>query len=72
MIIIYKNDVGTAIIYPSSECGLTVEQIAKKDVPQGVAYRIVENDSDVDAISFDTPDGYGDPEGYWAKQESVL
>jgi hypothetical protein len=33
---------GVAIIIPAPECGLTIEQIAAKDVPAGVPYRIVE------------------------------
>ena len=33
---------GVAIIIPAAECGLTPEQIAAKDVPAGVPYRIVD------------------------------
>jgi len=33
---------GVAIIIPAVECGLTVEQIAAKDVPAGVPFLIVE------------------------------
>lgn len=33
---------GVAIIIPAVECGLTIEQIAAKDVPAGVPFRIVE------------------------------
>lgn len=33
---------GVAIIIPAPDCGLTVEQIAAKDVPAGVPFRIVE------------------------------
>jgi len=41
--IIYSNDDGSvAIIVPSAECGLTIEQIAAKDVPAGKAYKIVD------------------------------
>lgn len=32
---------GVAIIVPAPDCGLTIEEIAKKDVPHGVEYRIV-------------------------------
>ena len=39
--IIYKrNDGGISIIVPAN-CGLTIEQIAKKDVPTGLKYKIV-------------------------------
>ena len=33
---------GVAIIIPASECGLTIEQIAAKDVPAGTPYQIVD------------------------------
>ena len=41
--IIYPNDTGgVAIIIPAAECGLSIEQIAAKDVPQGKPYKIVD------------------------------
>jgi hypothetical protein len=41
--IIYPNDDGgVAIIVPAAECGLTIEQIAAKDVPTGKPYKIVD------------------------------
>jgi hypothetical protein len=41
--IIYKTDEGgVAIIIPAPDCGLTVEQIAAKDVPTGKPYKIVD------------------------------
>lgn len=41
--IIYQTDEGgVAVIVPSANCGLTVEQIALKDVPAGKPYKIVE------------------------------
>jgi hypothetical protein len=33
---------GVAIIIPAPDCGLTIEEIAAKDVPAGVPFRIVE------------------------------
>jgi hypothetical protein len=33
---------GVAIIIPAAECGLTIEEIAAKDVPAGVPFRIVD------------------------------
>ena len=39
--IIYKNDDGTIGIIVPANCGLTVEQIAQKDVPTGKSYKIV-------------------------------
>ena len=41
--IIYEIDNGgIAIIIPAPDCGLTVEEIAAKDVPAGKSYRIVD------------------------------
>lgn len=40
--IIYPtDDGGVAIIIPVVECGMTIEQIAAKDVPIGKPYKIV-------------------------------
>ena len=40
--IIYPNDNGgVALVMPSPECGLTIEEIAAKDVPAGKPYKIV-------------------------------
>jgi hypothetical protein len=41
--IIYPtDDGGVAIIIPAAECGLTIEQIAAKDVPAGKPFKIVD------------------------------
>ena len=39
--IIYPTDEGVSIIIPA-DCGLTIEQIAAKDVPAGKPYKIVD------------------------------
>ena len=39
--IIYKNTDGSIGIIIPADCGLTVEQIASKDVPTGLNYKIV-------------------------------
>ena len=41
--IIYKNDDESVAIIVPADCGLTIEQIAKKDVPTGKAYKIIED-----------------------------
>jgi hypothetical protein len=44
MRIIYPtDDGGVAVIIPAAECGLTIEEIAAKDVPAGKPYKIVED-----------------------------
>lgn len=41
--IIYQNQEGNvAVIVPAPECGLTIEEIAAKDVPAGKPYKIVD------------------------------
>ena len=43
MRIIYRSeDGGVVVITPSPDCGLTVEQIALKDVPAGKPFKIVD------------------------------
>ena len=44
MKIIYPTETGVAIITPTGE--LSIEEVAAKDVPQGVPYKIVE-DTDI-------------------------
>jgi hypothetical protein len=72
-------DGGVAIIIPTGE--LPVEVVARKDVPQGVGYKIVDL-ADIESIisdrtfrsaweaDFTDPDGFGDPESYWAEKEA--
>jgi len=73
-IIYTKSDGGLAILIPTGE--ISIEDVARKDVPQGVAYKFV---SLADIPSDRTfrnawvaepfePDGYGDPDGYWSEQ----
>jgi hypothetical protein len=41
--IIYQTpEGGVAIIIPADDCGLTVEEIAAKDVPEGLPYKIID------------------------------
>lgn len=41
--IIYPNDEGgVSVVFPAAECGLTIEEIAAKDVPAGKPYKIVD------------------------------
>jgi hypothetical protein len=41
--IIYPTDEGgVAVIIPAAECGLSIEEIAAKDVPAGKPYKIVD------------------------------
>jgi hypothetical protein len=40
--IIYQNDEGGVAIIIPCDCGLTIEEIAAKDVPTGRPYKIVD------------------------------
>jgi len=40
--IIYKNDDGGVAVIIPADCGLTIEEIAAKDVPAGKPYQIVD------------------------------
>ncbi len=43
--IIYPtDDGGVAIIIPAPNCGLTIEDIARKDVPLGKPFQIIDED----------------------------
>lgn len=54
---------GVAVIIPAPECGLTIEEIAAKDVPQGVAFDIV------DASTIPADRSFRDA---WQKQGSAI
>jgi hypothetical protein len=65
--IIYPNRDGIAVIIPAPNSGLPIEQIARKDVPAGVAYRIIDalqipadrSEREAWTADFSTPDGFG-------------
>lgn len=41
--IIYPTDEGgVAVIIPAYECGLTIDEIAAKDVPEGKPFKIID------------------------------
>jgi hypothetical protein len=40
-VIFRTDDGGVAVIVPSPNCELSIEQVAAKDVPTGVPYKIV-------------------------------
>jgi hypothetical protein len=42
-VIIWMQDNGVlAVTHPADNCGLTIEEIAKKDLPSGKKYKIIE------------------------------
>lgn len=78
--IIHPTDDGfLAVIIPAPDCGLSIEEIARKDVPAGVPYKFITTDDlppDRDfrgawEADFSDPDGYGiGAEAWFAEQEA--
>ena len=80
--IIYQTeDGGVAILTPTPEClaERAIEEIAAKDVPAGVAYKIINaEDMPTDRtfrnaweVQIDTPDGFGADSNQFAPKESA-
>lgn len=70
---------GICLIIPAPNCGLTIEEIARKDTPAGLPYIIVE-DADVPddlyfmeawEADFSTPDGYGIGHDAWFAEQAA-
>ena len=57
MKIIYQTETGIAVVTPTGE--LSVEETARKDVPAGVAYRIIGDNDNPSDVDFTLPDGVG-------------
>ena len=65
--VIYPNDDGGIAVLIPAECGLTIEQIAAKDVPTGKPYLIVDATEipedrtyrEAWTADFSSPDGVG-------------
>jgi hypothetical protein len=73
-VIIYPNDEGwLSVISPALECGLSIEEIARKDVPAGKPYHIIDvsllptENTFFDAweADFSNPDGHGIGHDAW-------
>lgn len=69
---------GIAVIVPAPECGLSAQEIARKDVPAGAPYKIVDA-ADVPADrtfrgawegDFSQPDGHGIGHNAWFAEQA--
>lgn len=76
-VIVYPEGDGLGIVYPVA-CGLTVEEIARKDVPAGKPFLIVDR-SELPSTSlyrealtadFSEPHGYGIGHEAWLAEQS--
>lgn len=76
-IIYLREDNKISIIFPA-DCGISIEEIARKDVPAGAPYKIIDN---IDLLDFEyqeswesdfsQPDGYGiGSEAWFAEKEA--
>lgn len=66
-VIIYPNERGgIAIVYPAPNCGISLEEISRKDVPAGLPYLIIdEADVPSDLTFFDAFEAdFSEPHGY--------
>jgi hypothetical protein len=79
-VIIYPNDDNSlSVVALSPECGLSVTEVARKDVPVGKPYHILDSDQlPQDNIfftaweaNFSDPDGYGIGAEAWFAEQSA-
>jgi len=78
--IIYPNDQGViAVIIPAPDCGIPLFEIGRKDVPAGVAFRIIPTSAipqdrtyrEAWTADFSAPDGHGVGAGAWFAEQEV-
>jgi hypothetical protein len=77
--IIYPSDDGGVAIIIPADCGLTIEEVARKDVPAGVAYKIVDV-ADIPSdrtfrnaweADFTNPNGVGIGQDAWFAEQAA-
>ena len=77
-VVLYPTSTGLASLHPC-DCGIPIEEIARKDVPAGVPFLIVDVSElptdrtyrDAWTADFSTPDGVGiGAEAWFAEQEN--
>jgi hypothetical protein len=78
--IIFPNDTGGIAMCTPCECGLTLNEIARKDVPAGKPYLLVPKEQvPTDHIffaafeaDFSNPDGYGIGSDAWFAERAAI
>lgn len=79
-VIIYPNNEGwLSVVSPAAECGLSIEEIARKDVPAGKRYHIINLDQvpqdntffNAWEADFSNPDGYGIGADAWFAEQAA-
>lgn len=80
LVIAYPNEEGgVSIIYPMTDCGLSVRDIAQKDVPMGVPYSFIPLEAiptdhtffNAFEVDFSEPSGYGIGAEAWFEQQKT-
>lgn len=77
-LIIHESETGgVTLVIPAPDCGIPIEEIARKDVPAGVPYHIIDESQVPEdhtfyaawEADFSNPDGYGiGAEAWFAEQ----
>lgn len=66
------------LIIPAPNCGISITEIARKDTPAGIPYKIVEDSMlpepeltylDSWEVDFSSPDGYGIGQDAWFAEQ---
>jgi len=79
-VIIYPNEDGwLSVVIPAPECGLTIEEIARKDVPAGKPYHIIDESLIPEDLTFfnawqadfSSPDGNGIGHTAWFAEQAA-
>lgn len=78
-IIVYPNGEYLGLVIPAPECELSLEEIARKDVPKGLPYKIVAKADvptdwsfrDAWETDFSNPDGYGIWHDEWFAEQAA-
>ena len=79
-LIIYKSETGNAmLIIPAPNCGVSIEEIARKDVPVGLPYHIVDASQVPEDMTFyaaweadfTSPTGYGIGADAWFAEQAT-
>lgn len=79
-VIIFPNDDGwLTVVNPILECGLSIEEIARKDVPAGKPYHIIDKSLlpqehmffEAWEADFSNPDGHGIGHDAWFAEQAA-
>ena len=81
LVIAYLDETGgVSVVYPASECSLSITEIAEKDVPAGRPYMLVPAAAiptdhtffNACELDFSSPSGYGiGPEAWFASRSDT-